>query len=415
MENRCPHVLDLEGRDIHGESVVLRAQGPAAQIELPGGVLAWTVTSYEAAKLILSDPRVSKNPRKSWPAHINGEIPEDWPLNSWVAMDNMTTRDGAEHARLRKLIAPTFTLRRTEAMRPNVEKTVNDLLNDLAATPPGVAVDLKKKFAYQLPARIICDLFGVPEEGRADVLRGGELATDSSLTPEEAQANVAHWTNALAQLLESKRTDPADDMTTMLVQTVEEDGTTLTLSEMIGTLFLVLGAGSETVMNLVTSAVRELLLHPEQRALLEAGEVTWSDVIEETLRREAPIAQLPLRFATDDIDLGDGVVIPKGAPILMGFAAVGRDPSLHGDTADEFDLTRADKEHLSFGFGAHFCLGAPLARLEASIALPALFARFPGLSLAVAPEDLEPQGTFIMNGSLTLPVYLEPVPAAGGA
>ena len=408
MENRCPHVLDLEGRDIHAEVAVLRAQGPAAQIELPGGVLAWTVTSYEAAKLVLSDPRVAKNPRTSWPAHIQGEIPEDWPLNSWVAMDNMTTRDGTEHSRLRKLVAPAFTLRRTEAMRPNVEKTVNDLLNELAATPQGQPVDLKRNFAYQLPARIICDLFGVPQENRAAVLRGGEVATDSSVTPEEAQANVEHWTNALAQLLESKRLDPADDLTTMLVQTVGEDGSPLSMSEMIGTLFLVLGAGSETVMNLVTSAVRELLLHPRQRALLEAGEVTWSDVIEETLRREAPIAQLPLRFALEDIDLGEGVVIPKGAPILMGFAAVGRDPALHGDTAGEFDLTRANKEHLSFGFGAHFCLGAPLARLEAGIALPALFDRFPGITLAVAPEELQPQGTFIMNGSLTLPLYLEP-------
>lgn len=404
MENRCPHVLDLEGRDIHGEAAVLRAQGPAAQIELPGGVLAWTVTSYEAAKLVLSDPRVAKNPRTSWPAHIQGEIPQDWPLNSWVAMDNMTTRDGAEHSRLRKLVAPAFTLRRTEAMRPNVEKTVNDLLNELAATPQGQPVDLKRNFAYQLPARIICDLFGVPEENRADVLRGGEVATDSSVTPEEAQANVEHWTNALAQLLASKRLDPADDLTTMLVQTVNEDGSPLSMSEMIGTLFLVLGAGSETVMNLVTSAVRELLLHPRQRALLQAGEVSWSDVIEETLRREAPIAQLPLRFALEDIDLGEGVVIPKGAPILMGFAAVGRDPALHGDTAGEYDLTRANKEHLSFGFGAHFCLGAPLARLEGQVVFGRLTQRFP--DMALADDDPPYRDHFVLRGLAALPVAL---------
>jgi cytochrome P450 len=121
---------------------------------------------------------------------------------------------------------------------------------------------------------------------------------------------------------------------------------------------------------------------------------------------EAPIAQLPLRFAAEDIAL-DGVTIPKGAPILMCLAAAGRDPERYGASADEFDVTRTDKEHVSFGHGAHFCIGASLARLEASIAIPALFERFPELRLAVPPERLEPPGTFIMNGLRSLPVYLD--------
>ena len=128
-------------------------------------------------------------------------------------------------------------------------------------------------------------------------------------------------------------------------------------------------------------------------------------MIEETLRVESPVAQLPFRFATEDVELG-GVTIAKGDPVLIGFAAVGRDPEVHGESAGRFDATRADKTHLSFGHGVHYCLGAPLARLEAAIALPALFDRFPGLELAVPAADLEPQGTFIMNGHRTLPVTL---------
>jgi cytochrome P450 len=151
--------------------------------------------------------------------------------------------------------------------------------------------------------------------------------------------------------------------------------------------------------------VLSLLTHPDQLRTVLDGEVAWTEVVEEGLRVESPVAQLPFRFPREDIELG-GVTIEKGEPVLIGFAAIGRDPEVHGDTAAQFDVTRPNKTHLAFGHGIHFCLGAPLARLEASIALPALFDRFPGLRLAVEPADLEPQGTFIMNGNRTLPVYL---------
>jgi cytochrome P450 len=151
--------------------------------------------------------------------------------------------------------------------------------------------------------------------------------------------------------------------------------------------------------------VLNLLTHPDQLELVLTGRVGWDAVIEEILRLESSIAQLPFRFALEDVELG-GVTIAKGDPVLMGYAGIGRDPAVHGASADEFDITRPDKAHLSFGFGIHYCIGAPLARLEASIALPALFERFPDISLAVRTDQLEPQGTFIMNGHKELPVYL---------
>ena len=411
MDHRqCPIVLDQTGQDIHAEAARLRANGTVVRIEMPQGVTGWSVTNNDIIKQLLLDPRISKDPRKHWPAYANGDIRSDWPLNTWVEMDNLTTRYGAEHSALRKIVARAFSPRRTEAMRPQIIKVVDELLNDLADLPVGQVVDVKRHFTYQLPVRIISDLFGVPETERSAAMRGGEIAVDTSVTPEEADANVREWLRTMSELLDYKRHTPGDDLTTDLLNAVFDDGTALSDSELIGTLFLLLSAGSETVMNLMTSAVRELLLRPDQLELVRTGQVGWSDVVEETLRVESPVAQLPIRFALEDVEIG-GVTIGKGDPILIGFAAAGRDPATYGETADRFDLTRADKRHVSFGVGAHFCLGAPLARLEAGIGLPALFDRFPDMALAVAPDQLLPQVSFIMNGNVSLPVFLHGRPA----
>ena len=412
MEGRCPYKLDVTGQDVHGEAQALRKQGSGiAMVELPGNVRGWVVVGHALATELLNSPKVSKNPRLHWPAWISGEVGADWPLASWPTMENMTTAYGQEHQRLRRPVVKAFTPRRVRAMQPYIERTVERLLDNLAQTPPGEAADLKRTFSYQLPATIICDLFGVPEENRAAILRGGEKTPDSSLTPEEAEANIRDWTEQFSRFIAAKREHPGDDLTTDLLR--GEGADKLTDNELIGTLFVALGAGSETVMNLVTHAVLKLLTHPEQRAMVADGRVSWDEVIEETLRLESPLNMLPLRFAVEDLHL-DGVTVPKGDPILMGYGAIGRDPAVHGDTAEDWDVTRADKEHLSFGHGNHYCFGAPLARLEARIALPALFERFPGMRLAVEPEDLESQGTFIMNGHKTLKVVLAETPVAAG-
>jgi cytochrome P450 len=411
MKERRPIELDRTGQDIHAEADRLRAQGPVALVELPGGVLAWSVTDYEIAKLVLSDDtRFSKNPQ-NWPAYTEGRIPPDWPMITWVVMDNMTTHDGADHERLKRVISRGFTARRVQWARPLVERITNRLLDDLATVPPGQVIDFKKRFAYPLPASVVCDIFGVPEQARADALRGGEVNVSTTITPEEAAANVEQWHQAMEDLVAAKHKEPGDDLTSLLIasQGAEE---ALSDEEMVGTLHLMLGAGSETLMNALSHAVLRLLTHPEQLAMVRSGEVSWDSVIEETLRLESPIAQLPFRFALRDTELG-GVTIRQGDPIIMGFAGIGRDPKVHGATRADFDVNRADKSHLSFGYGIHYCIGAPLARLEAQIALPALFERFPDISLAVPPEKLEPQGTFIMNGHKELPVRLTAaVPAA---
>jgi len=412
MEKSCPHALDTNGRDIHAEADYLRSQGPAVQVRLPGGVNGWSINSYAVAKQLLTDPNVTKSARDHWPAYINGEIPPDWELISWIAMDNMVTAHGKNHLRLRRLVSKAFTPRRTEAIRPRIVELTDKLLAGLEGTEPGKTVDLRERFAYPLPGRLAADLIGMTEEARAAAASVISMMVDTTVSPEQAQAVLAGWRTAMAELIAIKRRTPGEDITSDLIAAQDEDGSRLTEAELADTVFAILGAGSETTINLLGNAISCLLTHPDQLKLVRSGGATWDDVIDETLRVQAPVAHLPLRYAVADIPLA-GVTIPKGDPILINFGAAGRDPQMHGESAGSFDITRADKEHLSFGHGPHYCLGAGVARLVATVGLTALFDRFPDLSLAVEPTALEPLPTFMMNGHRTLPVLLNNVATVG--
>ncbi|MGL5851575.1 MAG: cytochrome P450 family protein [Phycicoccus sp.] len=403
----CPYVLDPTGVDIHGETSCLREQGPIAQVELPGKVMAWSVHSYDVAKQIMADVRFSKNPRRSWPAYMNGEISTNFPLITWAAMDNMATHDGADHARLRRLLLKAFTARRVVAMRPYIQRTVDSLLQELEdAWEPGGIVDLKARFHGELPTRLMCDLFGVPEEARADVLAGGHKNVDTTMTDDAPEANLDQWQKAIADLVDYKRVNPGDDLTTGMIAAKDDDGSQLSDSEMIGTLHLLLGAGSETLVNGLAHAALALLDDDELREHVTSGQLPWEEVFEETLRVESPVGHLPFRFATEDIEIG-GVKLSKGDVLLVNFAGVGRDPEIHGESADEFDALRPDKRHLSFGFGVHYCLGNVLAKEAWMIGIPALFERFPDMRLAVDRRELVGQGSFVVNGHSQQPVYLK--------
>ncbi|PWI43141.1 cytochrome P450 [Streptomyces sp. ICBB 8177] len=402
----APYVIDPAGTDIPGEARRIAERGAATRVELPGQVVAWSIGDADLLKQLLTDPRVSKDPKQHWPAFANGEIPQDWQLFTWVAVTNMFTAYGADHRRLRKLVAPAFTARRTAALRPRIERIAQDLLDALARTAQGTAVDLREGYAYPIPIQVICELFGVPQRLREPLRTAVDGVFATSSTPEEALATYHAIHALLTELVAVKRKEPADDMTSLLIATREEDGgTKLSEQELVDTLLLVISAGHETTVNLIDNAVHAVLTHPDQLELVRSGAASWDDVIEESLRHRAPVAHLPLRYAVEDIEL-DGVTIARGEPILAGYQAAGHDVARHGANAADFDVTRADKEHLAFGHGVHFCLGAPLARLEASIALPAFFDRFPHARLAVPERELRPVSSFISNGHRELPVLL---------
>ncbi|MFG3241406.1 cytochrome P450 [Streptomyces sp. NPDC086993] len=415
----CPHaardaasnggavVIDPMVQDLDGETARLRDAGPLARIELLG-VPALTVTRHALARQLLVDPRLVKE-LDAWGLWQRGEVTHEWPLIGMIdAGRSMFTVDGAEHRRLRTKTSQALTPRRLEEIRPAIEKFTGELLDALAEqaekSKDGV-VDLKSVFAQPLPMRVVGMLMGV-DEAEHPMLMKRYKAFFSMLTPQEERlALLAELDVFYAALVREKTARPTDDLTSALIL-AEEGGEPLTEEEVVGNLKAMVAAGHETTIGLILNAVRALLTHPDQLRKVLDGEVPWEAVIEETLRWDTPTTHLLMRFATEDIQVGDAV-IAKGEGVVISYRAIGRDTEQHGTDADAFDITRPSPiRHMTFGHGPHICPGAALSRVEARIALPALFGRFPGLRAAVADDEIRKLPVMTQNDMAAFPVLL---------
>ncbi|WP_316529655.1 cytochrome P450 family protein [Kitasatospora brasiliensis] len=406
-------VLDPTGRARDAESIELNARGPAVPVDILG-VRAWSVSDPRLLEDLLTDPRVSKDGLRHWPDY--DQAVRTWPLALWISARNMFNAQGADHRRLRRLVGGAFTARHVATMAAGVRELTDALLDDLAHAAPGEAVDLRERLAYPLPIQVISRLLGLPEDTTSTFRHLVDQVFSTVLSPEESAAVATSFLALLEELIAAKRRAPGEDLTSALIaaRDAESDGEARALSEeeLRDTVLLIVSAGYETTVNLIDNGITDLLTHPDQLALVRAGKADWDDVVEEALRRNAPVAHLPLRFAVQDIELPGGVRVRRGEAILPAYAAAGRHPARYGDSGADFDVTRPAKDHLAFGHGVHYCLGAPLARLEGRTALSRLFARFPDLALAPHTR-LEPVDSLISNGHRTLPVLLgAPAPTA---
>ncbi|MFD4622055.1 cytochrome P450 [Streptomyces sp. NPDC058475] len=400
--------MDPAGGCPHADNARLLARGAVTPVVLPGEVAGMAVLGHDALREFLAHPEVAKG-AAHFTALREGRITAGWPLLTFATVRGMTTADGEDHRRLRSLVSRAFTARRVEELRPRVEELTAVLLDALhrAARNGGGVADLRGHFALPLPMGVICELLGVDAEYRDRLHHLSNQVVATDIGPEQAVAANRELVAVLATVAARRAAAPGDDLTSALIAARDEEGDRLGQEELIGTLVLMIIAGHETTLNLITNAVRALCGHRDQLDLVTKGDASWADVVEETLRWDAPVSYFPFRYPVRDMTV-DGTVIPQGTPVLAGYSAAGRDPAAHGPDADRFDVTRPGRpgavRHLSLGYGAHYCLGAPLARLEATIALERLFTRFPDLDLAGPEAELSRHSSFVGNSVRALPV-----------
>ncbi|MFF5532370.1 cytochrome P450 [Streptomyces cinerochromogenes] len=381
---------DALRRDPHPVYARLREQGPVHRVRLatPGGPWeTWLVVGYEEARAALADARLAKDTAKI------GEV----PLDEQLIGKYLLTADPPQHTRLRGLVARAFTMRRVEQLRPRIQQITDELLDEML--PRGRA-DLIDALAYPLPITVICELLGVPEMDRAEFRK---ISTEVvAPTGEDSEhAATVRLAEYLTELIEDKRrTGPTGDLLSDLIRTTAEDGDRLSAQELRGLAYLLLLAGHETTVNLIGNAVLALLTHPAQLAALRADPTLLDAAVEETLRWEGPVQNTTYRYAAEPLEIA-GARIGQGQGVLVGLTAAHRDAARYAEP-DRFDIRRDTRGHLAFGHGIHYCLGAPLARLEGRIALGTLLERAPGLALDGEPGEWLPG--LLMRGVRSLPV-----------
>jgi cytochrome P450 len=384
--------------DLYPALAALREAGPVHRIAGTDGRPAWLVTRYDDVRRAFADPRLSVDKRHAAPGNYSGfSLPP--------ALDtNLLNMDPPDHTRVRRLVVKAFTPGRVEKLREPVRRVAGELLDAVEADG---RADLLAAYAGQLPIIVICDLLGVPEEDRRDFRAWSDaLITPDPARPQGAKEAVGAMLRFYTGLIAKKRAEPGDDLLSDLIR-VRDDETEggddrLSEDELTSLAFLILLAGYENTVHLIANSVLSLLDHPDLLEELREDPTRIPAAFDELARYEGPASLAIRRFPREDIEIG-GVTIPAGETVLLSVASAHRDPA-HFQDPDALNPHIGRSGHLALGHGIHYCLGAPLARMETDIALATLLSRFPGLRLDVPREELRWRPSIRARGLISLPV-----------
>ncbi|MEV6167712.1 cytochrome P450 [Streptomyces sp. NPDC051954] len=381
----------------------LREAGRVVRIQTAFAGEGWLITRHEDAQRLAGDPRLSVDDRHAGP-ELRCRLAQFKFRFTDCLPETMVIMDPPEHTRLRRMVAREFTPRRVAALTPYIEETVRKLL---APLPPDETTDLVPVLAEPLPTMVICRLLGLSEQDamhlRPFVSSLAELPVDPEAAARVEEARDAVWTY-LAHMIEEKRRKPDEGLLSALISAHDDEDrlTDTELTSMAGVLF---AGGAETTTQMIGSGLLLLLRHPEQLARLVDSPALVPSAVDELLRFESPVTLGLIRYAAEDITIAD-VTIPRGDLVFVGVASANHDPHRFPEP-EHLDVARRDNPHLAFGHGPHYCLGAPLARLELQVVLSALLQHHPHMELGCRPEDV-PWRPSALRGPVSLPVRLGP-------
>ncbi|MFI9048747.1 cytochrome P450 [Streptomyces sp. NPDC053427] len=392
----------------------VREQGPVVRGRFLDDTPVWFVTRFDDVREVLRDQRFVNNPASSAGGADDGPVtrlmdtmglPEEFRP---YLLGSILNVDAPDHTRLRRLVSRAFTARKITDLRPRVEQITDDLLARLPEHAENGVVDLIEHFAYPLPITVICELVGIPEADRPQWRQWGSDLV--SLIPGRLGTTIPAMVDHIHELIRVRRSALTDDLLSELIRTHDDDGGRLSDVEMVTLVLTLVFAGHETTAHLIGNGTAALLTHPDQLSLFTSDPSLQPRAVHELMRWCGPVHMTQLRYASEDLDLA-GTPIRKGDAVQLVLVSANFDPR-HYDDPNRLDLTRHPaghaENHVGFGHGMHYCLGASLARQEGEVALGKLFAHYPDVSLAVGPDRLErPQlpGSWRLN---SLPVRLRP-------
>jgi cytochrome P450 len=367
------------------------------KVACPAGIDAYLLSNYDQVRTLLNDPRLSSR------GAVSNHVIMDRDVTTDAAPGSIIHLDGGDHARLRRMLTPEFTVKRMRALREYVAELIESHIDAMLAK--GGPIDLVQDFALPIPSLVICELLGVPYEDRERFQSQSTVLVSTDARPEDIQANSEMVQNYIAGLVMSKMQQPGDDLLSRLIQRGNESEQPLTVPELITLGLSLLIAGHETTANMIGLSTLALLRNPEQLAILRADPSLAESAVEEMLRYLTILQYGLLRYATEDIEY-EGETIKAGEWLVAALSSGNRDESVFPDAAN-IDVRRNPTAHLAFGFGAHQCIGQQLARVELQEVFTRLYRRIPTLRLAVPFEEIKFKDNALAYGVRALPVTWE--------